>query len=280
MSMRRGAASSPTLTRADIDTHLRQFPFTGYPSWLLQMLPVILSNAYVLWLLLQGRLSGAGLILIVAIEAVVLMLLVNLAALPVPRAHWQDPPKPWREVLPAMLFLAIWCGGAYGMTLAFIKGWPDMQRYLQEPAFWIESGVATALGLTFGLALMTAVGDWLRYRRLGPPYVPALSHDVMARILTLIFGAIPFAMPFFVGTIGGIKGMEWIGKRARTDLLGAGLVALAMLVFAGACYLLVQALVKTELHAWAIGFVLAKLLSELTIASLSLIMHLAGKEIR
>ncbi len=271
-----GASSNDTLTRADAQTYLKQFPFTGYLPWALHLLPVVASNGYVLWLMLQGRLSGPGLILIVVIETVLLTVLARLAALPIPRADWLEQPKPLKETLPLLLFLIVWCSGAYGITLLMIDGWPEMLRFTREPSIWIDSGVAWAIGITTLLALLTMVGDWTRYRRHGAPYIAALSHDVMARMLTLIFGAIPFAMPFFVVTIGGFKAVEWIAKRARHDPAHSALAGLAMLGVGWGGFLLVGQLIAIGTHGWAIGYLLAKLVSELMVAAIPLVMHIVA----
>ena len=50
-----------------------------------------------------------------------------------------------------------------------------------------------------------------------------------ARYLTLIFGGIPFAMPFFVVVIGGFKAIEFLMRRARVAPGQSVLGALAMI---------------------------------------------------
>ncbi len=271
-------AKTDTLTRADALAYLKQFPFHGPFAFGLSLLPVLASNGYLLWLMLQGRLTGPGLILIVVIETVMLTVLARLSALPIPRRDWIDQPKPWSQVLPVLAFLLIWCSGAYGMTLLFIHGWPEMLSYFQQSPVWLDSGVAYALALTLVLAIFPMVADWQRYKRVGPPFMASLGHDAMARLLTLIFGGIPFAMPFFVVVIGGFKLLEWIVLRAKRAPRTSALAAACMLAGAVSGFMLIEQLIQTEAHAWAIGYMLAKLVSELMVASIPLVMHVAANE--
>jgi len=272
-------AKTDTLTRADALAYLKQFPFHGPLAFGLSLLPVLASNGYLLWLMLQERLSGPGLILIVVIETVMLTLLARLSAVPIPRRDWMDQPKPWSQILPVLVFLLIWCSGAYGMTLLFIGGWTEMLGYFRHGHVWFDSGVAYALALTLGLAIFPMLSDWQRYRRIGPPFMASLGHDAMARLLTLIFGGIPFAMPFFVVVIGGFKLIEWIVLRAKSAPGTSALAAACMLACAVSGFLLVEQLIRTEAHAWAIGYMLAKLVSELMVASIPLVMHVASKDL-
>jgi hypothetical protein len=276
MSRSATRSSESKLSKADAEAWLRQFPYRGHAALGLHALLVLGANGFVFWLLHSGRLSGAGLILLVALETVLLLALTRLMALPVPLRDWFEAPKPMREVLPVLAFLVVWCAGAYGITLLMISGWPDFLAYFRDPRQWLRSGLAYALAITVVLALVAGTGDYLRYRRLGAPYMSSLSLDAMARMLTLVLGGIPFAMPFFVVTIGGFKAVEWLAARARTDprtsiLGGLGMLAVAVLGFAA-----VSALIGAGTSGWAIGFVLAKLLAELMVVAIPLVMREAA----
>lgn len=271
------ASSGQTLTRNDAKAWLRQFPFPGWGALGFQALVVLAGNGLVLWLLASGRLPGAGLILLVVVEFMLLFVLAHLAALPVPRAHWYDPPTPWREQLFMLGFLAVWAGGAYSLTLLIIAGWPDFLAYFRDLGRWHATGLSWALGATFVLALATASGDWLRYRRRGPPFVPALGLEVASRMLTLIFGAIPFAVPIFTAFIGAVKSAERIVAALRAErwlaavaTLAAALAGLALLsaMFVG--------LQHAGVHQWAVGYVMAKCVAELLVVAIPIAMREAA----
>lgn len=270
------ASGGDTLTREDARAWLRHFPFPGWPALGLHALAVLAGNGVVLWLLQSGRLPGAGLILLVVLEFILLLVLSRLLAWPVPRAQWFEPPQPWRKVLPLFAFLAVWAGGAYSITLVMIVGWADFLAYFRDPAAWHRTGLAWALGITALLAVVGGIGDLLRWRRLGPPYLSSLSMDTLARLLTLVFGAIPFAVPFFVVGLGGVKGVEYLAKRARVAPQQSLIVALAALAVAAIAFQVVGWLVASGVTGWALGYVLAKCLSELLVVAVPLVMREAA----
>lgn len=274
--MARKASTGETLTRDDANAWLRQFPFPGWVALGFQALVVLAGNGLVLWLLGSGRLPAAGLILLVLLEFVLLLVLAQLVALPVPRAHWFEPPKPWREQLFLLGFLTVWAGGAYSLTLLMIQGWGDFLAYFRDVSRWHATGLAWAIGVTALLALCTGLGDWLRYRAKGPPFISALGLDVMSRLLTVIFGAIPFAMPVFVVFFGGVKLAEWVFARARQGSPLAVGGALAALGIGFAVFSVVEWLVGAGVGGWAIGYVLAKCLSELLVVAIPIVMREAA----
>lgn len=270
------ASDGDTLTRADAQAWLRQFPFPGWAALGLHALSVLAGNGVVLWLLQSGRLPGAGLILLVVLEFILLMVLARLLAWPVPHAQWFEPPQPWRKVLPLFAFLAVWAGGAYAITLVMIDGWGDFLAFFRDPSAWHRTGLGWALGITATLAVVGGLGDLLRWKRRGPPYMSSLSMDTMARLLTLIFGAIPFAVPFFVVGLGGIKGVEYLAKRARVDPGQSLLAGVAALAVAAVAFQLVGWLIASGVTGWALGYVLAKCLSELLVVAVPLVMREAA----
>lgn len=270
------ASGGEQLTREDARAWQRHFPFPGWGALAFQALVVLAGNALVLWLLASGRLPGAGLILLVVLEFALLFVFAHLAALPVPRAHRFEPPKPWREQLFLMGFLAVWAGGAYSLTLLMIQGWGDFLAYFRDASRWHATGLSWALGVTAVLALCTALGDWLRYRAKGPPFMPALGLDVMSRLLTLVFGAIPFAVPIFTVFLGGVKLTEWVAARAKQDSWLALAAPLAALGMGLAVYALVEWLLGAGVGGWAIGYVLAKCVSELLVVAIPIVMREAA----
>lgn len=271
------AAGGEQLTREDAQAWQRHFPFPGWGALAFQALVVLAGNGLVLWLLATGRLPGAGLILLVVVEFALLMALANLAALPVPRAHRFEPPKPWREQLFLLGFLVVWAGGAYSLTLVMIDGWADFLAYFRDPRHWHATGVSWALGVTTVLALCTGLGDWLRYRAKGPPFMPALGLDVMSRLLTLIFGAIPFAVPIFSVFLGVAKGGESAVAAVRAQRPGRA-AAIAGLVLCGVALLgaMFVVLDRAGVHGWAIGYVMAKCAAELMVVAIPIVMREAA----
>jgi hypothetical protein len=268
--------ASQSLSREDALLYLRRFPAQGIMAVLVNLLLVLASNAVVLWLLLHKGLSPAQLIALVIVETLLLIAIAWLQQRMVPRRDWLEQPKPWRERAPLIGFVLLWIGCAYGLTLAVLRGYGDLFALLTSLDAWTESRLHWSLLATLTLALIHVVGDHWHYRRLGGPFHSSVSHDAMARYLTLLLGGIPFAMPFFAVFLGGVKGIEFAARKARTAPQQSLLVLITMIVVASLSYALITRLVDSDVSAWAIGFIFAKLIAEAALACMPLVMaHVA-----
>lgn len=267
------SAKSPTLTRDDALQYLRRFPEQGRWAVGLNLLFVLAGNALVFWLLWSGRLRAAHLIVLVLVEAALLVGLGWLQLRLVPKEDWSEPPKPAKERAGTLLFLLVWIGGAYGMSLLMVEGYDDLRMLLSSPQAWIDARLHWALGYTVLLALVHFAGDLAYYRTHGGKFLSNLSHDTLARVLTLVLGGIPFAMPFFAAVLGGLKAVEWIAKQAKVAPEQSVLAGIAMIAVAWASFALVGWLMESGVAGWAVGFVFAKLLSELMVACVPLVMR-------
>ena len=265
------------LTREDARMYLERFPPAGWGTFAFNAASLLAGNSVVLWMMLAGTLRAAHLVALVLVESVLLALFAWAVHALVPRSAWLDQPKPWRERLTMFAFMIVWLGGAYGITLTVLRGWGDFLELWRSPQPWIDAKLHWALGVTVVLAIVHGVGDVAHWRARGGKFLSSVSHDAAARWLTLIFGAIPFAMPFFVVTIGAFKGIELVAKRFGAKPGESIAVALLMLAAGYGGFAVVGKLISSEVQGWAIGFVLAKLVSELLVAAIPLVMTIAAK---
>lgn len=267
--------SSSNLTRQDALVYLRRFPSQGIASVVLNIATVLAGNAIVFYLLHSGQLRAAHLIALVIVETVLLIAISAVVQQQVPQRDWLEPPKPWREKGPLIAFVMVWLGGAYGITLAMLHGYGDLLA-LTHWRTWIDTGLYLSLLYTVAFALVHASGDWRHYRRHGGPFQSSVSQDAMGRYLALLLGGIPFAMPFFAVAIGGFKGLEYVARNARIAPVKSLLASAAMIGIAVAGVALVSLLVSSQVTAWAIGFVFAKVIAEIMVACVPLVMaHVA-----
>lgn len=275
-----GSDSAPAqkLSRDDALSYLKRFPAQGRFAVAINIALVLAGNSLVLWLLLTGRFRAAHLIVLVMLEAVLLVSIVLALHRLVRREDWLEQPKPWRERLPAFAFMLVWLGGAYGMTLFIVRGYPDFLALLRSPGAWLDAGLHWPLAYTLLLALVHAVSDFGYYRRHGGTFHSSVSQDAMARWLTLILGGIPFAMPFFAVFIGGYKGIEFVAKKAKAAPEQSALVAVGMLAVAAGSFYVIDQLIASEVTGWAIGFVFAKLIAEVLIACIPLAMTSVARD--
>jgi hypothetical protein len=272
------ADASETLTRADALQYLRRFPAQGALGIATSFASVLVANAIVLHFVLEGRLRAPHLIALVMAETVVLTTIGWLQHRFVPRRDWSEQPKPLRERLFLFGFLLVWLAGAYGITLVVLGGVPDFVALLRSRSAWSDAGLQWPLLVTLVLALVHAFGDDRHYRRHGAPFLSTVAHDAIARYLTLIFGGIPFAMPFFVVVIGGFKAVEFLLHRARIAPAQSVLGALGMIAVAYAGFALIGLLIGSGVAGWAIGYILAKLIAELMVAAIPLVMAKVARD--
>lgn len=268
--------SGPTLSRDDALTYLKRFPEQGRLAVAINIAFVLAGNALIFWLLWIGLLRAAHLIVLVMAETALLLALGWLLQRQVPVKDWAEPPKPRRELLSTAAFMLVWFGGAYGITLLMLDGYGDLRELSAFPRAWLDAGLHWPLAYTALLAIVHGVGDLQHYRRHGGPFLSNLSHDALARMLTLILGGIPFAMPFFAAAILGFKGVEFVAKQAKVAPQLSALAGIAMLAVASGSFALVSWLISAGVTGWAIGFVFAKLIAEVMVACVPLVMgHVA-----
>jgi hypothetical protein len=258
--------------RQNAKDYLRRFPPQGIAATALNVVMVLIGNSLVFWLLLSGELRAAHLIVLVMIETVLLLAISWLLQRAVPQVDWFEQPGPWREKLPILGFVLVWLGGAYGFTLAIINGYPDFVALVCSLQAWIDTRLYIPVLYTLALALLHALGDLRHYHQKGGPFVSEVSHDAMARYLTLVLGGIPFAMPFFAVAIGGFKGAEYVFRKARIDPAHSLFAGAAMIAVAAGSFTMIELLMTSGVHGWAIGFVFAKLIAELLIVFMPMIM--------
>lgn len=272
------APAGEKMTRADALAYLKRFPAQGRLAVAVNIALVLAGNSLVLWLLLTGRFRAAHLIALVMIESVLLVTIAWLLHRIVPRRDWLEQPKPWRERLPVFAFMLVWISGAYGMTLLMIRGYGDFLELLRSPDAWVAAGLHWPLAYTLLLAIVHAVGDFSHYRRHGGPFHSGVSQDAMGRLLTLVLGGIPFAMPFFAAAIGGFKGIEFVAKEAKLKPEQSAFVGVAMMLVAFGSFGVIQLLISSEVAGWAIGYVFAKLIAEVLVACIPLVMLQVARE--
>ena len=267
-----------TLSREDALQYLRRYPEQGRIAVAINFALVLAGNALVFWLLWSGLLRAAHLIVLVMVETALFFALGWWLQRQVPRKDWAEEPKSAREKWSVGLFMLFWLGGAYGMTLLMVGGYGDLRALLTSPRAWVDAGLHWPLAYTAVLAVVHVVLDLAHYRRHGGPFQSTLAHDTMARVLTLVLGGIPFAMPFFVAVGLGAKGVEFVARKAKVAPGQSVLASVAMLAVAGGSFALVSWLIDSGVTGWAVGFVFAKLLAELMVACIPLVMsHVAKK---
>lgn len=271
MSPQDGASQEPA--RAFFDAWRKRFPARGRAALVIDLVGIVIANGVIVGLLASGRLSTVGLMLLIATECLVLLVLGRVATAWVPREHWLEPPPALGHLVALLAFLAVWGGIVYGVALTMLEAWPEFIAFFRSLEPWIASGIVYALGISLLLALIDHAVDWQHYRRHGPPFVSGAGMHGAARMLTLILGGIPVAVPAFAALFGSYQTVEFVVRHGRASPRTAALAIAALVGGLSGLGILVWCLINLGVHPWAVGFLLGKISAE----SLLLWVSQAGK---
>lgn len=245
---------------------------------------VVAANFLTARALLRWEMHPWELVLLVALEALAFSAIAWVQTLSVPaeaRADAGEPKQPLGQRLGALVFGLFWIVAVYGLIFNFyLRELPDWQGLAAAPLDYLaQSAIRWPLAVSVGGALLDAFADRQFWRHRGGIFVSTPGFTGLARWLTLIFGGIPFFVPFAVGA-GIIAAVAKALERrfAATPTKTWPLLAFPVLgiaLFWGMGYL-----IRAGAVGWTIGYVSAKLGSELLLLGVPLLAERASREER
>lgn len=262
---------------------LQRYPVASPWGLAWQASTVFSSNVLVAWFVATGRMTPLELVLLVAVEAVLLIVIAWLQARFVPRQAIQRSPQTLGQRVFIGLFGLFWLACVYGLMLGlFVKQGAQVQQLIADPlAFFLASSIKWPLLVTLAGALVDALQDHAHFGRHGGTFMSTPAFQGGARLLTLFLGGIPFFMPM-VAVVGGLYALitktgELLRTRHGHDAQNLWMVlsmpAILLGFFATFAYL-----VTSEVSGWAIGYATAKFAAEIFIVCLPLIARQAHAE--
>lgn len=272
------ARAAKKISIAQWDAFLARYPDAAPLDRLAQAAGVLGANVYVLQLLWRHKVEPVELVLLVLSEALLLTGIAHVQSLFVPREALMEKPTSLASKLSLGLFATVWLGGVYAIVVGAMLGqWRELLAALTAPWPTLRhAGLQWPLAITLAGALFDAVRDRMHWRSRGGYFLSTPGLTAGARWLTLFFGGIPFALPFFAFAFGLralVKGLGSVfaAKAAAGTRLGGFRRYLPLLVpvlglgvFFGGAQLVeaIQDTFVTGLELWALGYCLAKLASE------------------
>lgn len=248
--------------RSDILAYIDRYPDLGPAAIAVTLASVLLGNAWLWWLSWRGALTPSGIVLLIFVEAVLLSLISSAQRASVPLKHRMK-----KERVKASKMLISWIaavvgiGGAYVMWAVVLGETDTAIRLLTSPDAWMQYGLHIALGITLLFTVIGLLADHRHYLRAGPPLVSSVDMEATARRVTLIYGALVFAIPM----IGLLALAFWVLMRLTSKLEGnlhAAVFGLGLLgAFIGAFFLPAR-LVDDGPHGWAAVYLLGKAIVE------------------
>ena len=194
----------PTTPNADEITALRKrFPRPAPATAAFQALSIVVMNAYLLYLVIQHASSPVAIALYSVIELIVLSIITNVALTGVPkelRVGSPDMPIVKRvlaiAVISAFLCLIFW------LSVAGDKEHIDQLRHASNPIAALRGlNILWPLLTMAGLAVFGSIGDRLRWRASGGPFVTGAALSAAPKFMTAIVG--PIAAGMLSGGLGG-----------------------------------------------------------------------------
>ena len=283
-------APVPRKPLSEWEQMLARYPLASPWGLAFQIGSTLAGNALVVWLVASGRMTPFELVVLVAIEALLLIGLAWLQSRAVPPEAVERNPMPLRERLGTFAFLLVWLGGVYAFVFfGFVPSGAEMLAALRDPlGFLAGSSLKWPLLITLVTAAVDALQDHAHFRRHGGKFLSTPGFQGAARMLTLILGGIPFAVPFFGAVIGLKLAVEKIHARLtqgprnpqRKALVTSVLAVtvLALVWGAGAAVDRIDLALQRGVAWWALCYGAAKFVSELFIVCLPLIATKAHAE--
>ncbi len=148
----------------------------------------ITTNAYLFYLVTAGETSPVGIALYAVLELIAYSLIANTAMLAVPKAlRVGSPDMP----LPKRILAIVVIGGMLvGIAWLGVHGDAEHLRLLRTApgplAALTGLNILRPLALTVVLAVFGSIGDWLRWRGSGKPFVNGLALSASPKFLTAI----------------------------------------------------------------------------------------------
>ncbi|HEY2394857.1 MAG TPA: hypothetical protein VGH81_02590 [Rudaea sp.] len=218
---------------AAVQIALRErFPKPRASAAAYQFFVILASNAYLLYLVVAGRVFPVSLVASNVCELILLSVIAHLPQIPIPRSA-RLPDTDQGGILRRILvlgFALLWLSGVYSIGLMVDA--KHLNVLAQFPGIFakFESlNIVTPLLMSGSLALVGVIGDWSTWHRRGGLYVSEMAMSAAPKILTLVLAPI----------VSAICGFAFIRQSPE----------FAVIAWSGA-YLAVKALSELGMFAW------------------------------
>jgi len=212
---------------AELDALRQRFPKPGGPAAAYQCAVILLTNGYLLYLVVSGQSSPVAIAAFNICELVMLSVIGHLALVPVPKAQRMGDPQAV-GILQRIVILAltsVWLGFVYSISLSFDSAHINQVRNAHGVFEALDDlNIVWPLLLAAVATLTATLGDLARWRAQGGMFVPQMAMSAVPKILTLVFAPIPavlISVPFAKDHPGS-QAIAWsliyLGIKAAAEL--------------------------------------------------------------
>jgi hypothetical protein len=236
-----------------------------------QIVLMLASNAFTVYLLVTHKMQPVHLVLLVAIEAVLLSLVSIVQSTFVPPEAKKPSDQSAVQKVYSLAFGLFWLAVVYSLVFSgLLHVELSFGELLEHPIETIrQAGMLWPLGITLAAAIVDSAKDASYFREHGGIFMSTPGLNAIARWLTLFLGGIPFFIPLVaVGWVVS-KVAERLNRRS-TSVPDFGLAIVVPILCLGV-FGVMSSLISAGLSGWAIGYCSAKFASELLILCMPLI---------
>jgi hypothetical protein len=219
---------------------LRQrFPKPGLAAGIYQCAVIVLTNGYLLYLVVTSQSSPVAIAAFNICELIILSVIGHLARVPIPKAQRTSDASTGvvqRIVVLGLSFM--WLGFVYSISLAFDKEHYEQLRAAGNPLVALETlNLVWPLLLVALTTLVATIGDWSYWHRHGGLFIPHMAMSGAPKILTLVFA--PFPAMFIAGAFSkdhpGTMAIAWsVGYLGIKSVMELGILAFQCMGMPGA----------------------------------------------
>lgn len=245
----------------------------------------LVGNGLTAWFVASGRMTPLELVVLVVLEALMLGALAWAQLRFVPAHARPRNPAPVGQRLFTLVFGLAWLGGVYGIVFGFfVPQGEGLSQLLADPlAFITDSELRWPLLTSLAGALADARRDREHFASHGGQFLSTPGFNALARVLTLLLGGIPFAVPLFALVIAINFFIEklhaWTRSRQTLHPDNAELAVILLVpLFGIGVFAVFGALITAGASGWAVGYCCAKFAAELFVVCIPLIAHKAHAE--
>ncbi len=243
-----------------------------------RLLSILLANGVLGLFVVAGSIQPLYLVLLVALEALCLTALEAVEVRLVPARDVDAELR--RGLLQRFSFIGVCMAGLLfinGMILFAMFDGQAVRELLRRPlASLAASNIAWPLAVTLALALVDTARDLRRHALLagtGGPFESTPGRNAQARWMTLVFSALPHAIPLFSLVVVATTYLR--RRNARTNggeppPIPQTAIA-AMLVLVGAVLFFISWMLSSGVTGWTVAFCVGKVFSEGLIQAVPLV---------
>jgi hypothetical protein len=180
---------------AEMAAMRQRFGKLAPPAAAYQAFTILATNAYLLYLLVQGEASPTGFAIYGVLELIAWSVIANLALIPVPKElRVGSPDVPLGTRIGVVIVFAGFFGGIAWLSVPDREHIEQLLQNRNPLAGLSDLHILWPLLASIAFAASGSIGDLLRWRRVGGPFVTGTAMAASSKFLTAIVAPVVAAV--------------------------------------------------------------------------------------